>query len=520
MQPILLFLVPIVVYSSPVPTQPTKHKLSPIVSNSVGSSAKSLFQTIEASADESENIIISPLSIHLAMALLYNGVQGKSKEELREVMGLVNVTDETFLEESRNLLLSYSELKRKLITKIELANVMFADDTFKLNDDFQNTLKTYFLTGVNQVDYSNGVESTDTINDWVSNKTNDLIRNLIPQGYLSVDTRLMLLNAVYFKANWELPFQQILTSKRKFDVSNDSSVDVDMMFQESEILYGEDKELQSQVISLQYEDPNFAMIIILPNEETPLDSLSSHIIHKDFNMIHQSLSQTELLLGMPKFKLGYKTDLTAAFKALGVKDIFGDSADLSKITDELLLVSGILHQTKIEVNEEGSEAAAVTGIKIDTRSGGSGPKIVKVNRPFMFVIQDLKNNIPLFMGRIVNPTGKNQSANETILESGDPNQNLIGERNQNPLALLELFSSEEEEEYDSEEEELAHIKNYPGYEIATNCNQGSESSDNDRILFPCPTDDTQPIEDYKNQHGDPSKLGVNGEKAGIEQRSL
>merc|ERR1712215_471318 len=105
----------------------------------------------------------------------------------------------------------------------------------------------------------------------------------------------------------------------------------------------------------------------------------------------------------------------------------GDSADLSKITDELLLVSGILHQTKIEVNEEGSEAAAVTGIKIDTRSGGSGPKIVKVNRPFMFVIQDLKNNIPLFMGRIVNPTGKNQSANqsanETILESGDPNQN-------------------------------------------------------------------------------------------------
>merc|ERR1712215_269867 len=190
----------------------------------------------------------------------------------------------------------------------------------------------------------------------------------------------------------------------------------------------------------------------------------------------------------------------------------GDSADLSKITDELLLVSGILHQTKIEVNEEGSEAAAVTGIKIDTRPGGSGPKIVKINRPFMFVIQDLKNNIPLFMGRIVNPTGKNQSANETILESGDPNKNLIGERNQNPLALLEIFSSKEEE--------LAHIKNYPGYEIATNCNRGSESSDNDSILFPCPTDDSQPIEDYKNQHGDPSKLGVNGEKAGIEQRSL
>jgi len=500
MQPILLFLVPIAVYSSPIPTQPTNLKLSPLVSNSVGSSAKSLFQTIEASTAESENVMISPLSIHLAMSLLYNGVQGKSKEELRQVMGLVNVTDETFLEESRNLLLSYSELKRKLITKIELANVMFADDTFKLNEGFQNTLNTYYLTEVNQVDYSNEDESTDIINNWVSNKTNNLIEDLIPQGYLSEDTRLMLLNAVYFKANWQVPFPQFLTRKKQFDLSNDSSVEVDMMFQESEILYGEDEDLQSQVISLQYEDPNFTMILILPDEETPLDSLSSNLIHRDFNMIHQSLNQTELLLEMPKFKMGYKTDLTGAFEALGVKEIFSNTADLSNIADELLHVSGILHQTEIEVNEEGSEAAAVTGIQIDTRVAvaGSGPKIVKVNRPFMFVIQDLKNNIPLFMGRIVNPAGKNQSADETVHETEEPKLNLIGERNESPFALLEAFDSEEEEEYDSDPQELAHITNYPGYEIATNCDQGNESSDNDRILFPCPTD-TQPIEDYKKK---------------------
>ena len=166
-----------------------------------------------------------------------------------------------------------------------------------------------------------------------------------------------------------------------------------MMFQENEILYGLNKDLQSQVVSLKYEDPNFTRLIFLPNKNIGLDSLRLNRKDNDFNKIHNSLNSEDLLLGLPKFKLGFKTPLIPTFKDLGVFDIFDEaSADLSKISNESLAVSNILHETKIEVNEEGSEAAAVTGIQISTRSGGSGPIMLKINRPFIFVIQDLKHS--------------------------------------------------------------------------------------------------------------------------------
>jgi hypothetical protein len=266
------------------------------------------------------------------------------------------------------------------------------------------------------------------------------------------------------------------------------------------------------------------MIIILPDSEASMESLSENLKEKNFTQIHNSLNSRDLLLKMPKFKLGFKTQLVSAFKALGVVDIFDEaSADLSDITDESLFVSDILHEAKIEVNEEGSEAAAVTGIQLDTRAGGSGPLSLKIDRPFMFVIQDLKNNIPLFMGKIVNPPEEAPVATKQLLEkkrqeeeeiisvnslpaAGEEKQNLIGIRSDSPSALLEA------KEMDAEER--AHINNFPGYEVSTDCHENT--SDNDNILFPCPKD-TQPIEDYKKKHGDPSRLGVNGENAALLQ---
>ena len=127
----------------------------------------------------------------------------------------------------------------------------------------------------------------------------------------------------------------------------------------------------------------------------------------------------------------------------------------------------------------------------------------------MFVIQDLKNDIPLFMGKIVNPSDEDPISVQALSDDEDIKQNLIGERSDAPLALLQYD--------DMDPEERAHIKNFPGYEVATDCN--NKTSDNDSILFPCPND-TQPIEDYKKKHGDPSRLGVNGENAALLQERL
>merc|ERR1719427_928341 len=351
---ILFHILPLV-FSSPLLTTPS-------ASSSVTRSALSLFELINARTDQTANVITSPLSIHLALSMLYNGVQNNSKHQLREVLALENVSDETALEESRNLLLFYSDLlNSKLETKIELANVIFADKTMDINADYKTTLEHNLLTGVIPVDYSDNVGSVETINNWVSNKTHNLIQDLLTPGAIKQDTRLILLNAVYFNANWKLPFEQLFTDKSKFYVSKNFSVDVDMMFQENEILFGKDKDLQSQMVSLQSEDPNFTMIIILPDNEDDMENLSMNLQGMDFNRIHNSLYPENILLKMPKFKLGFKTELVSVLKDLGVTDIFDEAvADLSKISNEPLSVSNILHEAKIEVNEEGSEAAAVT----------------------------------------------------------------------------------------------------------------------------------------------------------------
>jgi serpin B len=502
MEMVILVIFPLLVILSPVSLNP-KQILS--LSKSIAQSGKDLFDRIDEKEKESANVIISPLSIHLAMSLLYNGAKGASKDQLAKSLWMGNATDAAVLEESKILLTSYSKLKNKVETRIELANVLFVDETFDIKDDYQSMLKQSFLTEVRQVDYSNGKESEDTINDWVANKTNNLIKDLISPGSLDPGTRLMLLNAVYFKANWQLPFEKDFTTKNKFFVSQESVVEVDMMFQENEILYGLNKELQSQVVSLKYEDPNFTMLIFLPNKNIGLDSLRLNLKDNDFSKIHNSLNSEDLLLGMPKFKLGFTNTLVPTFRDLGVFDIFNEaSADLSKISNESLAVSNILHEAKIEVNEEGSEAAAVTGIHISTRSGGSGPITLKIDRPFIFVIQDLKNNIPLFIGKIVNPTNQ-EAASVRKPIYGDISKNSIDTRSALPLHLQETD--------DLDPEERAHKNNFPENLAVTDCSE--DFSDEDKVVFPCPPLDTQPIEDYKRKHGDPSKLGINGENAAL-----
>jgi len=493
--------------SFPSSSRVENETLIPNLSLSVSTSAKDLFETLEKNEDPLDNVIISPLSIHLAMSLLYYGAEEDSKEQIADVMSFLNISDDSvILEESKQLLESYGELKKNLTTNIELANSAFTDERTDLKDEYESILTEYFLTKTRKVNFSQPDESAELINDWVANKTNNLIKDLVSPGSLSPDTRLMLINAVYFKANWQLPFEHDGTSEETFFVNENVTLTADMMVQENEILYGTVEDLQSQVVSLQYEDPNFTMIVFLPNSAQSLEALSKKLIEVDFNSIHESLDYHKLLLRMPKFKLGYKTELVSTLKSLGVVDIFDAAlANLTGITDEDLFVSDILHETKIEVNEEGSEAAGATGIQLDTRAGGSRSKIVMIDRPFMFVIQDLKNNIPLFMGKIMNPSEEDLNSSSLNVESV-PQENVIAVRNEDPNAFLEDLKRDPEE--------LAHMKNNPEYAQGKECQNSTTSAD--KILFPCP-DDTQPIEDYKKAHGDPSRLGVNGENAALLQ---
>merc|ERR1711970_1336654 len=518
----VLLLFPLLVSCGPLPDLSPKICLNPSLSTSVTLSAHDLYSTVERQEVGERNVLISPLSIQLAASLVYNGARGDSKHQLATMLGLHNVSDHLVQQETRKLLLSYAELKKNLTANIELANVIFADESAEVKDTYEDVLNESFLTSTQRLNYSDTVESAEIINSWVADKTNNLINDLVSPTSFSPTTRMMLLNAVYFKANWQLPFQKALTRTGDFFVSKDRFVDADMMFLDDSIYYGHDKDLESQIISLQYEDPNFTMIIMLPDSESGLKTLSQKLKGKNLTQIHNSPNPREMILFLPKFKTGYKTELVSAFRSLGVSDIFAaDSADLSGITPEPVFISDIIHQTKVEVNEEGSEAAAVTGVQIDIRSGhGHSPHIVLyINGPFFFVIQDLKNNIPLFMGKIVNPTDQDPvlvvNDKKEVVEHGSlVSLNLIPEVKTEKENFVSIRSSNPEDLLDNKEmdpEEKAHIKNFPGYEVP-DCHE--VSGDNDHILFPCPMD-TQPIEDYKKEHGDPSRLGINGEKAAL-----
>jgi len=506
-----LFLFLSVPLSSSTPVPSSQKLIIPNLSTSVSAAARDLFQEVEAE-NPSDNVIISPLSIHLAMSLLYHGAQNRSKQQLEKVLSLEHISDQIVSEESRNLLLSYIKLKSNLQTKIELANVIFADNTVDIKTPYQEGLNSSFLTSARRVDYSNPTKSSDTINEWVANKTSNLITELItPEAIDPSSTRMMLLNAVYFKANWRFPFPKFDTFTAPFTVSRNAYVNTKMMKLTEIIAYNYDKDLQAHIISLPYENPNFDMLVILPDDNVDVDVLSSRMRGVNFNDMNARLSLEEIALEMPKFKLGFKTQLVSAFKKLGVSDIFGSAADLTGITDESLYVSDILHETKIEVNEEGSEAAGITGIILDLRTaGGSTPQLLRINRPFMFVIQDLENRIPLFMGKIINPSEEEPITNEIsndkeFLASSDIEYEEISSpiavRNENPSSF-------------TDPEEKAHLKNNP-QDSVNRCWEYDPTKPNN-IKFPCPGD-TQPIEDYKKKHGDPSRHGVNGEKASLMQ---
>jgi len=282
----------------------------------------------------------------------------------------------------------------------------------------------------------------------------------------------------------------------KFDVTENSQVEVDMMTRSDFMLYQSNKALRSDIVSLPYEDENFQMMVFLPhdNSDGSLQNLIGDFQSVDFNNIYGNLTESQVDLYLPKFSIGFKSELVSTLMKHGVRSMFNpEFADFSKISEESLRVSNILHETKVEVSEEGSEAAGITGAVLDLRSTVSQFHDFNVNRPFVFVIHDRKNNIPLFIGKVVNPSSEEprQKKNNADLE------NFIAVRTP-----------------DLDQEDLAHFANSPqDFVDPRNCSK-VEYINSEKVYFPC-GEDTEPIENYKREHGDPSLLGINGELAAL-----
>merc|ERR1712115_20064 len=523
-----------------------------LLSRSVGKVSQEIFGSLINDGSEDSNIVISPASIHLALSLLYHGSASHTKDELEKFLNYDTIKESYIQNATQKLLKSYGDKIKEVKSRstIENANTIFTDKHLNIKDSFKKDLAEYLFAKVQQVDFQEPVKSAKVINNWVQNKTRNLIKDLISPVLITDDSKLLLLNAIYFKANWMSNFDKLDTVSRPFRVREGVNKNVDIMTQTNLFQYKYNYDFKSQIISLPYQDENFSMIVILPFEEgnEKVNEVINKVLEEDLNTIIRGMEETEVDIFLPKFKLSYKSELVNVLQKKGLTNLF-QNGDFSRISDEEELeVSDIVHETKIEVNEVGSEAAGVTGILLGVRSGPSANvEQMVVDRPFVFVIHDKQNNIPLFIGKIAAPTESLENTGDNVINSENPistlrdnddfqnvknssgsgfglrgvdldnSKNTVSVRGQDVIQVLNGLDLDPEDKnfYLNNPDKIDQLG------LHVNCTLVSvrELTNTKNVMFPCGGRDTQPIEDYQKKHGDPSLLGVNGEQAALQAQA-
>ena len=270
-------------------------------------------------------------------------------------------------------------------------------------------LQTYYKAEIGTADFVNQAEEArESINRWVEEKTNNKIEDLIKDGVLTPLTRLVLTNAVYFKGFWKDQFNKAFTNPRNFKVSKTRMVEVKMMGNTDRYLHGRNEELSCQLLKLLYKGEKMAMVILLPDEIDGLFTLENQVNEEHIRKCDEMMSSRKIEVRLPNFKLDCQLSLKEILSKLGVRDLFDiNSADLSGMTDTSeLYVSQAVHQAFVDVDEEGTETAAATGVVAAYRSR---PQEFLVDHPFPFVIQHCESGAILFQGRVVNPKKSRQS---------------------------------------------------------------------------------------------------------------
>lgn len=365
---------------------------------------------------EDENILFSPLSIALAMGVMELGAQGSTLKEIRHSMGydgLKTGEEFSFLKDFSNMV---SAEESHYVMKI--ANSLFVQNGFHINDDFLQMMKKYFNAEVSHVDFSQNVAVANYINKWVENHTNSLLKDLVSPRDFDAVTHLALINAVYFKGNWKSQFRPENTRTFSFTKDDESEVQIPMMYQQGEFYYGEFSDGSNeaggiyQVLEIPYEGEEISMMLVLSRQEVPLATLEPLLKAQLIEEWTNSVKKQKVEVYLPRFTVEQEIDLKDIFKALGVNEIFIKDANLTAMSDKKeLFLSKVVHKSFIEVNEEGSEAAAASGLIAISRMAVLYPQVI-VDHPFFFLIKNRKTGTILFMGRVMHPETMNTSGHD------------------------------------------------------------------------------------------------------------
>lgn len=346
-----------------------------------------------------ENIFISPLSISTALSMTMNGAKGETLQEMQQTLGY----DQHDLAEINR---GYQQLLEHLPyldqnVELGLANSIWHREDFAVLEDFLSTNQTFYQSQVEALDFTSP-GAADAINDWVDQQTNGLIDEIVRD--IPPQMVMYLINAIYFKGDWLHPFDPEATTEQDFHLQEGGTVPVDMMsLGKFELEYFSTPTYQA--VDLPYGDSIYSMTIFVPHENYTLQD-----IHPDLDQLKfqtgwaDQFSYQEVFFSMPKFELEFEAKLNETLQTMGMPKAFTPNvADFSGIAPAELFIDEVKHKAFIEVDEEGTEAAAVTSIGIGVTSTPSYPFVV-LDRPFYFVIRENVANNILFIGKMVDPT--------------------------------------------------------------------------------------------------------------------
>ena len=354
---------------------------------------------------ETGNIFFSPFSISSALVMTYEGAREQTAKEMQSVL---HFPADDNLRRTEYLKI-FNELNKKdKKYELNIANALWAQKDYQFLSDYIDTVEKYYGGKTNNLDFVKDPEgSRVTINDWVEKQTKDKIKDLIPQGVINDMTRLVLTNAIYFKGEWVKQFDKENTTDEDFRINENDSVKVPMMQrtdEEAEFNYAENKDLQ--ILEMPYSGEDLSMLILLPKNDD-LAKVENSLSTENLAQWKKDLKKQRVEVFVPKFKFETKYLMTEDLKAMGMPTAFGLGADFSGMDGKKdLFISEVIHQAFVEVNEEGTEAAAATGVVMMLGAlPGEETKIpvFRADHPFIFLIQEKNSGNILFIGRVVNP---------------------------------------------------------------------------------------------------------------------
>ena len=352
------------------------------------------------------NLFFSPYSISTALAMAYGGARGETEKQMAQTLHF-NLSTDKLHSAFATLEANLNAVQQKGEIKLAVANSLWPQNGFAFLPDYLALCQEYYGTSITPVDYQGATEiARKTINDWVEAKTNKKIVELLKPGALDRSTRLVLADAIYFKGNWASRFDAKRTKDEPFHVSATKTVKAPLMQQTAHFGYTESPDLQ--VLELPYAGDDLSMLVLLPRKVDGLNDLEAQLTTQNLSAWTRGLWARKVDVFLPKFKATSEFSLVGTLAALRMTDAFNSQADFSGMDGKNdLFISAVVHKAFVDVNEEGTEAAAATAIHVAASAAPRNPPPVPVFRadhPFLFLIRDNRTGSLLFLGRVTDPT--------------------------------------------------------------------------------------------------------------------